>query len=195
MATLEEQRLLNNIRVHAPGALDNVIKLELFNVCDEFFVETNMWAEDVPFTASPGIKEYLFENEGASRVHRLEYVKPASEDRFVQATLLEGGRVVLRDDVNVATAMIARLILSVRDPVDGEDMPQFPTWIMQRYFHLLVEGTVARLMGQPAKPYSNERLSVYHARKFRNMMAVARGDARKVNIYDGQRWRFPRTFR
>lgn len=192
---LEEERLIQNLRMQLPGALDAIIKSELFNTCEEFFTQTNVWHEDVEFVAVPATREYLFENSGSSRIHRMEYVADRAVTRQFPATMGEPGVILLRDPVEQNTDMVARMTLSVRDPVDNEGMPQFPAWITQRYYFAFLSGTLSRLMSQPAKPYSNERMAVYHGRKFRDMMSIARGDARRANIFDGQRWRYPRTFR
>ena len=47
------------------------------------------------------------------------------------------------------------------------------------------------MMSQAAKPYSSERLAVYHMRRFRSGIAAARTDAMRQNAYRGQAWRFP----
>lgn len=193
--SLEEDRLLKNLRMNLPGAIDPVIKLELFNCADEFFTNTNLWYEEVDFVAVPTTREYLFESGGASRIHRLEYVTDTDKTRKIAATMDEPGVVVLGTAVGERTNLVCRLIYSVRDPEDDNGMPQIPAAIMQKYYNAFLEGTLSRMMSHPAKPYSNERMAVYHGRKFRDMMAIARGDARKMNVFDGQRWTFPRGFK
>lgn len=53
-------RLLQTIRVKAPGATDDMIKLELFNRMDEFFRRTSAWKYDSEVELEENIVEYDF---------------------------------------------------------------------------------------------------------------------------------------
>lgn len=195
VTTPEEDRLIQNLRMQLPGALDDIIKFELFNVYDEFFKNTNVWTEDVTFVTVEGRQDYIVENSAQTRVHRLDGVY--SEDLTTQypATMVEPGLVVLTNEVTAEVTLVARLICTVLDPANEDTgLPTIPEALLKNHYLCFVHGCLSRMMNQPAKPYSNERLAVYHGRKFRDMMAIARGDQRRANMMDGQRWRFPRGF-
>ncbi len=51
-------RLMQTLLVHAPGATEAIVKLELFNIMDDFFRRTNAWKADVPFELIEGQHEY-----------------------------------------------------------------------------------------------------------------------------------------
>ena len=53
------------------------------------------------------------------------------------------------------------------------------------------EGVLGRMTAQPAKPYSSPAQALFHARRFRALMADARNVVAQKNVYDGQTWRFP----
>lgn len=55
---LATDRLLQSLRVHTPGATEDMIKLELFNVIDEFFRRTSAWQEEVDIGLQKGYVEY-----------------------------------------------------------------------------------------------------------------------------------------
>ena len=51
-------RLQDMVRVSAPGALDGVIRIEVFNVLKEFFQRTDAWLLELPVYIVPQINDY-----------------------------------------------------------------------------------------------------------------------------------------
>lgn len=195
MARAEIDRLMDNLRVNLPGALDGAMQLELFNVLDSFLSETGVWTLDDELTLREGETEYQVGSGGATRIVRLLFLADEALTRSIPATMALPGEIILATEPTQDTAAIARVSLSILDPVDRENYPVVPDWITKRYFECIKHGVLAAMMGQLAKPYSNERMSVYHHRKFRNLMSVARADGRKQNLFAGQSWNFPQNFR
>jgi hypothetical protein len=60
MTCAPTDRLLQTIKVHAPGATDAIINLELFNVMDEFFRRTSSWHHLSDIVLAEGMVEYGF---------------------------------------------------------------------------------------------------------------------------------------
>lgn len=189
-------RLLNMARMRLPGVLDAPIRYELFSVCDELFTHTNVWQEEIPVPITAGETLYEIEPEEtvSSKIVRLLNVTNADE-REVAATMQVIGELVLGAESNVDTTYTATVALTVKDPVDENDYPKFPKWILQRYREGLLDGLLGRMMSQPGKPYANERMSIYHLRRFRNVMAQALLDADHANLQGAQRWQYPRGWR
>jgi hypothetical protein len=66
----------------------------------------------------------------------------------------------------------------------------FPPEIWTSWFETILDGTLFRLYGMPAKPWSNTALATYHGTRFRQGINRARGYA--VQQYSNQQaWRFP----
>lgn len=192
MSHTDTERLFANVRLHVPGALDDVLRLEYFNVLSEFFTASNCWHECIPFKTRPNQRKYDIAPTSIGQIERL--VGVADENEIAFAALYAGeGSLVLRWPPDTVKRMSAEVMLNVADPVDREDMPGIPGWVLPRYHIELADGLIGRLLGQPVKPYSNERLSIYHLRRFRNGCARARVEANTMNLYGGQRWRFPRA--
>jgi len=184
---------MDNARMHLPGAVDDALKLELRNTISEFLDETNAWQEDISFvTASNRVAYDLISVEPAA-INRLLHVKHSGGGN-VTATMAEPGVVVLRSEPNADEKMTATVALTVDDPTDRNAYPVFPAWILTKWEAPILEGLLARMFAHPAKPYSNERLGVYHARKFRAALAAARHEVVRTNLYGAQAWRFPRNF-
>ena len=83
--------------------------------------------------------------------------------------------------------------------VDQPHLVIFGTTVPKNFFDSLsgddvLSGLLGRMMSQPAKPYTNMQLSVYHMRRFRDGIARAKVEAMHQNVYRAQSWRFPQTF-
>jgi hypothetical protein len=184
-------RLMNNARVYLPGALDNALKLELFNVLDEFFQGSNSWQDTATIQTTLNKTSYTFDvGEPAAIVRLISLVDPNGSS--VPSTMSIAGTLVLNASPVAAQQLVATLSLTVVDPVDQDNYPRFPGWLLNKYGSDILDGLLGRMMGQPAKPYSSERLSVYHLRRFRDGIAKAKSEARHQNLFSGQRWTFPK---
>lgn len=183
-------RLMNNARVHLPGALDDALRLELFNVLDEFFQNTNSWQDTVNVRTVANRWAYTFDVAEPGSILRLMSLLDANNIP-VPAVMPTAGELLLRMAPSAAQTLIATVSLTVTDPVDQDKYPIFPDWLLKKYGNTILEGLLGRMMSQPAKPYASERLSVYHLRRFRDGMAQGRADARHQGLFAGQRWRFP----
>lgn len=188
-------RLMNNLRMRLPGALDPAIRYELFSVCDELFIQSDVWKEDIVFAVTAGEDFYEIEpEETTSKIVRLVEVKN-SDNIPVRATMEVIGEITLASEPSAADDFTATCSLTVKDPTDTNDFPRFPTWILERYREGIFDGVMGRMMAQPMRPYANERMSIYHLRRFRNVMAQATVDAQHKNLRGGNAWIYPRGWR
>lgn len=192
--TPEATRLMSNIRVHAPAALDNAIRLELFNVLSQFCKETNYWQEQVDYTTVPGTTAYTLAVTEPGQPIRLLNNTNALGSR-VAATMALPGEVVLATEPSDVQVFTATVSLTVVDPVDADEMPEIPDSLLLEYGEGIRAGVVGALMAQPAKPYTNERMGIYNTRVFRGAIANARSAVLHKNIQGGQTWRFPSNFK
>lgn len=190
MASLDLTRLMNNVRLRVPGALDSAIQLELFNVLDEFLRETNVWQEAINFRTRAATADYSIEPESVSTIVRL--IKLQNSDEIdVAATMELPGELVLKLEPSATETLTATVALTVNDPVNRENYPEFPAWILDKYWLGFVDGILSRMMSMPAKPYSNTQLAIFHGRKFAGLKATAKSEVLHKNLHNGQAWRFP----
>jgi hypothetical protein len=188
------ERIMKNARVHLPGALDSAIQLELFNVLDEFLKTSQIWREEVSFTVRPDRLTYDVESEDETALV-VDLLEVKNSDGIpVRATMPVPEELTLGNLPQEVTTYTATVSLTVSDPVTTDNYPRCPEWILTRHTQGIVDGIIARLMSQPAKPYTSERLATYHLRRFRDAMAVARVQANHANLHDGQAWTFPQNF-
>lgn len=190
---LDTTRLLNNARTHLPGALDSSMQLELFNVLNDLFQNSNIWREEIPFIVRAGVGTYSIEQTSVASITRLLLLKD-SAGHEVRATMAVPGELVLNTTPSTADTLTATVSLTVNDPVAKDGFPDFPVWVLNKYGTGILDGLLARMMTQPAKPYTNERMAVYHMRKFNGVVSQAKFETLHGNINNGQTWRFPQTF-
>ena len=93
----DKERTMNELRIRIPGALDSVLQLELFNVCDDFLQGTNIWREAISFRPVYPSKvgdTVMIETEDTGIIYQLMGV--SDQNRFARAPvgdqLLEADR-------------------------------------------------------------------------------------------------------
>lgn len=191
--TADLNRLMDNLRIRLPGATDEVLKLEYFSAMDQFFGASNIWTEDVDFAVTNDNKTYYVTPTGVANILRLMGVVN-SNGTVVAALMKTPGEITLVNYPNQADTYTLQFALTVKDPVTREGYPEYPDWILEKYGVDIIDGVLGRMMSQIAKPYSNERMAIYHMKRFQNTMAMAKVEAQHRNVYRGQSWRFPQTF-
>lgn len=187
---LEVTRLINNARSSLPGAVDALIQLEMFNVLDDFFQASNIWQNSIPVSVAVGQTSYDLSPTDSGVI--ISLLSLLNSDKIpVAATMQTPETLILNIIPSVATTVTALVSLTCVDPVDSNGYPQLPDWLLRKYGVGILDGVLARMMAQPAKPYSNPQLAIFHMRQFRAAVSRARTDARHANLYDGQLWSFP----
>lgn len=194
MASTDINRLIDNLRVQLPGATDVAIKFEVFNALNDFFQGSNVWREDIAVTVTSGVTSYDLVPSGPAKIVQLMSVFDANQFPVNAQIDLISGELLLQQTPSSDTTCTAQVALTVNDPIDREGYPVFPMWVLNIYMNGIVSGVLARMMGQPAKPYSNTQLAIYHNRNFNIAIANARVEANRGFTYGSQKWRFPQQF-
>ena len=186
-------RIYKNARTHLPGALDSMIQVEMYSALDELLQGSGCWKEDIDFATVADTTIYEIEpEENVALIVRLNRLENADEIE-VKSTMYEPGVIVLNTAPTVVETLTAKVVLTVSTTLASGD-PNVPEWILAKYSTGLVDGLVGRMMAQPAKPYTSERLSIYRMRRFVGAIARARVEAQHGNLTGGQTWQFPQSF-
>jgi hypothetical protein len=201
MASIDMNRLMDTAKIRLPGALEGTIQNELFYVLNEFFQTSNIWYEDVTFAVAASTDSYV-DNPDAYTFEVLEntgvfnrLLGVANSQGVPQsATMATPGFIVLKFLPSVDDIYTARIAKTVTDPVTKEGYPEFPNWILNKYGNNILDGVLARMMSQTAKPYSNPQMAAVHARQFKGSVSQAKVEAQHQNVYRGQNWSFPQSF-
>lgn len=191
--TLEIDLLMKNLRVNVPGALDDVIKLKLFDTVSRFMDETSIHNETDTITTIAGQTEYEVFPTGPYQITRLLSLADA-DGREIDATMDIPGTIILGLEPEAGNVLTATIALKPLDPVDNDGYVQCPDWLVSKYSKVFIHGVMGELFSLPAKPYSNERLAIYHMRAFAAGIGSARVDVARRNRYRSNQWAYPRTF-
>jgi hypothetical protein len=187
------QRLMDDAKTRVPGALESAIKAELFTVMTEFFSDSNVWQEEIPFDTAVDTTDYPISPAAEGRIERVLYVKNA-DDRPVRASYPNMEFVRLAWTPTKIETLTAVVALTSVDPTDRDGYPQVPHWIYDKYGTGLLDGVLGRMMSQPAKPYSSTQLALMHMGRFRNTISRARRESIHQNLYGAQSWSYPQSF-
>ena len=186
-------RIMANARIKLTGAVDAAIKVELFNVVDDFCRETDIWQETIPFVTVANTPDLVYDLVPTlGTIIRLVGLNVTGQARQTSGIMRVPGELMLVTPFDAGVDINATVSLAPLDPTEGgTDFPEIDDWIWQRYFALLIDGLIYKMAVQPDKPYTDSSLVVYHGKRFRNAMSIARADNIKSNVADGQAWRFP----
>lgn len=193
-------RFMKNARSRLSGATDDVLQLELFNVMDEFFKNSNVWNEDIDIQV-PGLDPagtvYELTPTGPALIHNLLWVFQVPDSDTIGrgaqvfADMSVPGELTLRSQPSSAQVYRVTVSLTVQDPTARSGYVAFPAWVLARYRDTLLDGLWGRMMSQPNKPYTNTQMSVFHMRKFKIGYTAAKVEWQRNNGYRRQAWVFP----
>lgn len=185
-------RLMDNARVKLPGALDGAIHLELFNAFDDICRSVGAYVATVNVALTAGVQTYpVTAPAGAVPVTFIRLAHetyPAGNSRVSPSLAL----VVLLDPVTAQHAATPLTVEMAWAP-DPQDQPAdwVPATLWPRVYNVLLDGVLAAMMAQSAKPYSNNQLALFHARKFRHGKSRLKRETATGMIPGGVAWRFP----
>jgi hypothetical protein len=184
-------RLLDDLQLQLPGALVGAIQAELRNTLRDFFIDTNIWVEDVDVKTKANVISYDITPSTPGVAVRLMGLKNADGSVVRYATMPELGTLRLANAPSQPEKWTAKVVSTVSAAADRDGNPMFPMWVLDRYYDTILDGVLARMMAQSAKPYANQQMASYHQRRFIMGKAQAKHQGNVENTYGGQRWRFP----
>jgi len=189
-------RIVNNAKVHLPGAIQDGIQYELYNVLDELLSASDIWTEDIPFETMPQVADYDIVPVTGRIVNLINcwYDGSTIQTGSISAVMPVPGWLQLALAPSEGKECWVKISLTVLDPVTRAGFPQCPTWILERYHDAISSGLIYKLALQPNKPWSNSELGVLHGQRFRNQIGQAKVDYLHAHTRGAQRWRYPQQF-
>lgn len=173
-------RIYDNIMAVLPGVQLSAIKMQLWNTIEEFSLRSTVLRDTVNWIIAAG----------SDRVD----LNPYDENLLVcwvlgqqglfRWTVLSPGTLV---DLTGETAQTrtGTALVALKPASFAVTLPDtlWSTW-----FEVILDGTLARLYGQPARPYSSIQLASYHLGRYRGGVNRARHTAQRASM---PTWRFP----
>lgn len=230
-------RLQQSLLVHAPGSTEAIIRLELFNVLDEFFRRTSAWRYVAQIDLEENVLEYSMALPADATFVRMMGVShngmpvpaaavPGSTQTAVgriapELTFPDGDASFAPDLTDLAGGVFSYAIyrpefISVTRPPTPEQVSypmlatmalsiargclececgdwQLEDWMYDMFFQDWYEGGLGRLYAMASKPWSSEKLAIYHGKRFRVAMAQRKQEANRGFVYARPGWRYPKT--
>lgn len=188
--------MMEDVRVRVPGALDPAIKTELFKVVDEFLKGSLAWKEEVEIPTVVGTRDYDIVPDKNGLIWQLIGAEDTTTHLPVFSGMPVPGELRLEHPPTQVVTLKVVVAMTVNAPTTRDGFPIVPIWLCDRYAQSAwADGVLGKMHSQPAKPYTNQAMSVYHLRRFANSIAKAKVDAAHQNTYRGQSWSFPQQFR
>jgi hypothetical protein len=110
---------------------------------------------------------------------------------------LPGAILLLTFPQNTAMTATALVVKNVILPNSADEIPDAPQWLFPLYARYIQEGIVGTMQLQKGKPYydNSPTGAVFHLKKFRDGMAMAKVATMRSNLFGGQSWRYPAGWR
>ncbi len=191
----EFEQFMNQARIKLPGASDSGIKTELYDVFKEFLEDSNAWREDIDFQAEASRQVYILAPRYDGQIIRLVGVWD-DKGLVIPAFMSDFGsiRLVHAPSSTPPNRWFARVIKNVTVPVTKDDVPIVPDWVLRVYSIHVLDGLLGKMMSQMNKSFTDSVKSVYHLRRFRAGIQIARTAASRENTLGAQSWAFPQGF-
>lgn len=184
-------KLMGEAAVFLTGASDSQMRVQLFDVLDEFFNESCCWTETIKFMVVPDALDYpLVPLSG--RIVRLEEVLDQNNVPQ-QAIMPEIGTVRFLYPYTQVQPMTAMVVKTVTDPFNCSP-PNVPEWLLPSYGRGIMYGIIGHMMLMPGMPYSNPPLGQFYLGKFSNAINGAMVASVKANKIGAQNWAYPQQF-
>lgn len=181
-------RIMNELRVALPGAVDPAIEHALGEVMWEFCDVSGAWTSPRSVALSAATTRYTIEPDDGYPLRLAAIEDDAGhtyDAEFIPPDGIDFHRALESVDRVVVTLVVAP------DPTTPLGMPDE---LITAYRAALMDGAKARMMAQIAKPWSNPTLAAAHLRRFTSATSRARAHASRQRTIAGQRWSFPQTF-
>lgn len=194
-------RLRAQAQMQLPGALDGPLTMAIFGVVSQFCIKTNTLWEEQNINLRVDKRDYEVQASEADLYYTklLSVVRndQSTDQRLltdpvqVPASMLNPGVLRLRDTPNQVFQITARFAMAPRPTDNFGSLPNIPDNFWDMHHDVLLEGLLGSMMGQVAKPYSNERMGIFHGRRFLAGCSTAKVEALNGQLVGGQAWRYP----
>jgi hypothetical protein len=184
-------KLLGRAAVFLSGASSAQIRVQLFDVLDEFFNNSCCWLENIPVVVVPEVLDYPLTPVSGRIVRLVEVYDQNNVPQ--QAAMPEIGTVHFLYPFNQVQTMMASVVKTVTDPFNCSP-PNVPEWLLPAYGLGILYGIVGHMMLHPGMSYSNPQMGNFYLQKFGDSINHAMVATTKMNKVGAQAWSFPQQF-
>jgi hypothetical protein len=198
-------RLFQRIKAELPAAPDPLIRQEVYQLMIDFTQDTNIWLETVPIPVVPNVTSYSFTLDQGFPNRLMIVYDAATQPPYRWAdsniTMRVPGTIDLFRPPTVAAnwnAVIAKVCntdqMDTETPPQPTGYPEIDPWIVDQYTDVVVTGTLAYMQRMPAKPWRDVQAAATNEAFYKSQKSQARVNNMRLNVFDGQIWRYPQGF-
>jgi hypothetical protein len=185
-------RLVNEVQFKCPGSTVNAIRMEVWNVLDDFCREGLAWRETLSVPLTLSVLTYDLTTTDSTIVHVFNIHHPTLD---LQNSVYEWNQLQLYTppktaDLASPVSVVAALAPAIDQGADLEHLVPDDMWTT--YHRTFVKGVLGLMMSQAAKPYSNPQLAAVNWRGYLSDRDVARRSVATDGQPGAQLWAFPR---
>jgi len=168
-------RVYDNVLAVMPSATLPLVQMCLWSTIEEFAIRSLYFRDKVYWQMAPGVWQVDFNPYSATQLVVWVITQYGLTNfRVVPPAVLEDLQVPC-DAARTGWAWLALKPTSFQAVQQPGAFPElWNTW-----FETMLDGTMFRLYGQPAKPWSSPQMAQYHGSRFRQGMARARDIAER----------------
>lgn len=195
--------LLNQCRIELPGAADVAIRQRAYPVLHEFFNYSNAWTETIPVTTINGQQDYTITPAEVppGQIIRLGAVIDNNLINY-PADMPRIGTLEFITTPTTASTLNVIVIKTVARPMNADGtldhtypVPDVPPSFWGLWQQAWVHGIVGYMMMEKNRPYSDEKMGLFHLQMFRDGVKAARVAALRRNTWGTNTWMYPQQFR
>jgi hypothetical protein len=166
------ERLFDNVQSVLPAITLPVIKIAAWNCIEEFAIRSTYFRDTVSWNMAIGVRDVDFNPYSAD----MQVCWVLAQHGLTRWQVAPPARLV--DFYEPTAARSGSALLALKPVSFDVDLPQemWSTW-----FETILDGTLFRLYGMPAKPWSSPQLSQYHGSRFRMGINRARDIAERLH--------------
>jgi hypothetical protein len=164
------ERIYDALQSILPGALMPMIQLAVWDAVEEFCVRSTFWRDQVNWSMEPGDNQYD--------------LNPLTQEIRVAWVLNTTGLVwfkitptaILTDLGDTSQLRMGTAWVVLKPSGLGAILPPW----LDDWSEAIRDGAICRLCSQPARPYSEPKLALYHSARFRSQIQLARVEAQRM---------------
>lgn len=188
----------NQIRIRVPGVSNEMVRAVLYEILNEFFLDSSCWQEYIHGIIYPSVVFYElapieFPN---GKIISLAGLMLDTIRVPVPAMMPVAPIMALQEPPSNPGATTALVIKTVKQNWNefGE-LPDIPSWVVTEYGNWIMDGVIGKLQMQPNVTYSNLKVGTMNYSRFRSAVNSARVATLRRNTFGLNAWVYPQQFR
>ena len=190
------ERILNSVQTRLNGGvLEDFARAELLDVAELFFERSCAWRETFDVTWAADTAQATVTLSANTRIVQLMYVGDSTQKVQLTAATVEG-----ESSTSIAKFVEPNILLlqdgraeefaaSAVCAMTATSLDAFPAELLVRWREGLTNGLLGRLYAIPQRPWTSEKLALWHTRL--EKFSISQAQRLSARNFGSPGWRFP----